>query len=79
MNLLSSYTTITLFFKKYLNSCLFLELNCVYLLYYLKKFEGFHQETTEKEVERILGYLQCYSRDEREFKVNCWRYFGVIS
>lgn len=30
--------------------------------------ESSHQEATEKEVERILGYLKSYYQDEREFK-----------
>ncbi|XP_011611346.2 EP300-interacting inhibitor of differentiation 3-like [Takifugu rubripes] len=30
----------------------------------IQKLEGSHQEATETEVERILGYLQCYYRDE---------------
>ncbi|XP_068597505.1 non-structural maintenance of chromosomes element 4 homolog A [Brachionichthys hirsutus] len=30
----------------------------------LKKIEGSHQETTEKEVERILGYLKTYHKDD---------------
>ncbi|CAG09498.1 unnamed protein product [Tetraodon nigroviridis] len=30
----------------------------------LKKLEGSHQEATEKEVERILGYLRTYHRDD---------------
>lgn len=29
-----------------------------------------HQEATEKEVERILGYLKSYYQDDREFKVH---------
>lgn len=33
----------------------------------LKKMEESHQEATEKEVERILGYLKSYYRDDREF------------
>lgn len=32
----------------------------------LKKMEESHQEATEKEVERILGYLQRYFADERK-------------
>lgn len=36
----------------------------------LKKMEGSHQEATEKEVERILGYLKSYYQDDREFKVD---------
>lgn len=28
------------------------------------------QEATEKEVERILGYLKSYYQDDREFKVS---------
>lgn len=30
--------------------------------------EGSHQEATEKEVERILGYLKSYFQDDRELK-----------
>ncbi|TNM99862.1 hypothetical protein fugu_012895 [Takifugu bimaculatus] len=30
----------------------------------LKKLDGFHQEATEREVERILGYLRSYYRDD---------------
>lgn len=33
----------------------------------LKKMEESHQEATEKEVERILGYLKSYQEDDREF------------
>lgn len=29
--------------------------------------EDSHQEATEKEVERILGYLKSYYQDERKF------------
>lgn len=36
----------------------------------LKKMDDSHQEATEKEVERILGYLKSYYQDDREFKVN---------
>ncbi|KAM7408958.1 hypothetical protein PAMA_002602 [Pampus argenteus] len=32
----------------------------------LKKMEESHQEATEKEVERILGYLKSYYQDDRE-------------
>lgn len=32
--------------------------------------EDSHQEATEKEVERILGYLKSYYQDDREFKVD---------
>lgn len=36
----------------------------------LKKMEDSQQEATEKEVERILGYLKSYYQDDREFKVH---------
>lgn len=36
----------------------------------LKKMEESHQEATEKEVERILGYLKGYYEDERQFNIN---------
>lgn len=36
----------------------------------LKKMEDSHQEATEKEVERILGYLKSYYQDDRELKVD---------
>lgn len=32
--------------------------------------EESHQEATEKEVERILGYLKSYYQDDREFQVH---------
>lgn len=32
--------------------------------------EDSQQEATEKEVERILGYLKSYYQDDREFKVH---------
>lgn len=41
-----------------------------YVISQLKKMEGSHQEATEKEVERILGYLKSYYQDDREFKVD---------
>lgn len=49
--------------------CPCFELYCVHLWYKLKKLEGSHQEATEKEVERILGYLRTYHRDDRECRV----------
>lgn len=36
----------------------------------LKKMEESHQEATEKEVERILGYLQTFFRDEPETPIS---------
>lgn len=36
----------------------------------MKKMDDSHQEATEKEVERILGYLKRYYQDDREFKVH---------
>lgn len=36
----------------------------------LKKMEDSHQEATEKEVERILGYLKTYYQGDREFEVH---------
>lgn len=32
--------------------------------------EDSHHEATEKEVERILGYLKSYYQDDREFKAD---------
>lgn len=32
--------------------------------------EESQQEATEKEVERILGYLKSYYQDDREFEVD---------
>lgn len=32
--------------------------------------EESHDEATEKEVERIMGYLQRYHKSDREFKVH---------
>lgn len=65
---LNLFITFVLF---YINSCVCIsfELHCVHLFHQLKKLDGSHQEATEKEVERILGYLKSYHRADREFKV----------
>lgn len=53
----------------------------VHVFCQLKKMEESHQEATEKEVERILGYLKSYYQDDREFVVNlqgCEHFISVI-
>lgn len=42
---------------------------CANVVRQLKKMEDSHQEATEKEVERILGYLKSYYQDDRMFKI----------
>lgn len=37
------------------------------LYFQLSEMEESHQEATEKEVERILGLLQTYFREDREY------------
>lgn len=43
---------------------------CANVVCQLKKMEDSHQEATEKEVERILGYLKSYYQDDRMFKIS---------
>lgn len=63
--------------------------HCISLIFIcqLKKMEDSQQEATEKEVERILGYLKSYYQDDRQFKVHftdvnisplCWFFFNVL-
>lgn len=42
---------------------------CANVVCQLKKMEDSHQEATEKEVERILGYLKSYYQDDRMFQI----------
>jgi len=44
-------------------------MHCANVVCQLKKMEESHQEATEKEVERILGYLKSYHQDDRELEV----------
>ena len=55
-------------------------------VYQLKKMDDSHHEATEKEVERILGYLKSYYQDDREFKAHLmdvillklWHYYVLM-
>lgn len=43
---------------------------CATVIRQLKKMVDSHQEATEKEVERILGYLKSYYQDDCMFKIS---------